>query len=90
MSSGEQLSAYIISEAIKNQDVSCEFVDARALIKTDNNFGGANVDLATSYKLISNFLKNKNIFSVMGGFIASTEAGRRPLFLAVDLIIPRL
>ncbi|MEK7128660.1 MAG: aspartate kinase [Patescibacteria group bacterium] len=75
MSSGEQLSAYIISEAIKNQDVSCEFVDARALIKTDNNFGGANVDLATSYKLISNFLKNKNIFSVMGGFIASTEAG---------------
>jgi len=75
MSFGEQLSAYIISEAIKSRDVLCEFVDSRTVIKTDDNFGSANVDIETSYKLISKRLKNKHILAIMGGFIASTKNG---------------
>ena len=55
MSFGEQLSAYIVSEAIKNRGILCKLVDARTLIKTDDNFGSANVDLKSSDKLISNF-----------------------------------
>ena len=74
MSFGEQLSAYIISEAIKNRGVNCEFVDSRTIIKTDENFGEANVDIKNSYKLTSKKLKNKKL-SVMGGFIASTKKG---------------
>ena len=75
MSFGEQLSAYIVSEAIKNRGILCEFVDARTLIKTDDNFGSANVDLKSSDKLISNYFKNRNTLTVMGGFIASTQKG---------------
>ncbi len=75
MSFGEQLSAYIISEAIKSRGVSCGFIDSRTLIKTDDNFGEADVDIETSYKLISNYFKNKKTLSVMGGFIASTRDG---------------
>ena len=75
MSFGEQLSSYIISEAIKNLNILCEFADARTLIKTDDKFGSANVDLETSYKIISNYFKGKDTITVMGGFIASTEKG---------------
>ena len=75
MSFGEQLSSYIISEAIKSRDVLCEFVDSRTVIKTDDNFGSANVDIGTSYKLISKRLKNKHTLAIMGGFIASTKNG---------------
>ena len=59
MSFGEQLSVYIISEAIKNRNILCEFTDARTLIKTDDKFGSANVDIEKSYKIIS---KIKKIF----------------------------
>ncbi len=75
MSFGEQLSAYIISEAIKNQKIACEFVDARALIKTDDNFGSANVEIQKTYKLIANHFNNNQELSIMGGFIGSTDEG---------------
>jgi aspartokinase/homoserine dehydrogenase 1 len=73
LSFGEQLSAYIIAEAVKNRGALCQFVDARTLIKTDNNFGGAAVDIKESNKLILNYFKIPTKISVMGGFIASTK-----------------
>lgn len=74
MSFGEQLSSYTIGEAIKSRGVLCEFVDSRAVIKTDDNFGSANVDLEKSYKLMSDCFKGKTL-SIMGGFIGSTKTG---------------
>ena len=75
MSFGELLSSYIISEAIKNRGIACEFVDSRTVIKTDDNFGSAKVDIENSYKLLSEKLKEKGALYVMGGFIASTKDG---------------
>ncbi len=83
MSFGERLSSYTIGEAIRSRGVQCEFVDARLVIKTDDNFGNANVDLEKSYKLISDCfsarggstLGGKAILSIMGGFIGSTLQG---------------
>lgn len=75
MSFGEQLSAQIIGEAINSRGVACKFVDSRNLIKTDDNFGSANVDIPKTYKLISNYFKKGPTLSIMGGFIASTNAG---------------
>jgi aspartokinase/homoserine dehydrogenase 1 len=75
MSFGERLSSYVISEAMKNKKIPCEFVDSRVVIKTDDNFGSANVDLEASYKLMSEYFKGKSL-SVMGGFIGSTKDGR--------------
>lgn len=75
MSFGEQLSAYVIAEAIKSRGVECNFVDARNFVKTDDNFGEANVEIETSYKLISDFFIKNPVLSVVGGFIASTKEG---------------
>ncbi len=75
MSFGEQLSSYILSEGIRSKGIPCKFVDARTLIKTDDSFGTANVDIESSYTLISEKLKNENIVSVLGGFIGSTKMG---------------
>ncbi len=75
MSLGEQLSSYIISEAIKNKGIACGFIDSRIVVKTDSNFGEANVDIEVSYKIISDCLKNQVSLSVMGGFIASNKNG---------------
>ncbi len=75
MSFGEQLLAYIISEAIKSRGTVCKFIDSRTIIKTDEKFGSANVDIKNSYKLISKYFKNKPPLSIMGGFIASTKNG---------------
>ncbi|OGI63187.1 hypothetical protein A2818_00035 [Candidatus Nomurabacteria bacterium RIFCSPHIGHO2_01_FULL_40_12] len=74
MSFGEQLSSYVIGEAIKNRGIPCEFIDSRDIIKTDDNFGNANVDLEKSYKLISDCFRGKSL-SIMGGFIGSTKEG---------------
>ncbi len=75
MSFGEQLSAQIIGEAINSRGVACKFVDSRNLVKTDDNFGSANVDIPKTYKLISNYFKKNSTLSIMGGFIASTNSG---------------
>lgn len=84
MSFGEQLSSYTIGEAIKNRGIPCEFIDSRDIIKTDDNFGSANVDIEKSYELMSNCfsarggsaLGGKETLSIMGGFIASTKDGK--------------
>lgn len=73
MSFGEQLSAYIICEAIKNKKIACRFVDVRPLIKTDDNFGSANANLQKTYALISKYFQANSGLSIMGGFIASTD-----------------
>lgn len=75
MSFGEQLSAYIINEAIKAQKINCKFVDSRVLIKTDDNFGSANVNIQKTYALLSSYFQSNPGLSIMGGFIASTDDG---------------
>lgn len=73
---GEQLSSYIISEIIISQGLPAQFIDARQIIKTDSNFGSANVDINLSYAAIANAIGTaKSPLYVMGGFIGSTEDG---------------
>ncbi len=75
MSFGEQLSAYIISEAIKDQKIESKFIDSRSLIKTDDNFGSPNVNIQKTYELLSKHFQANSGLSIMGGFIASTDNG---------------
>lgn len=72
---GERLSSRIAAEAIKNRGIACEFVDSRKIIKTDDNFGSANVEIETSYNLISGRFERMGDIFVMGGFIGSTKDG---------------
>ncbi len=70
LSFGEQLSATIISEVIKN----AEYIDSREIIKTDRNFSNAHVDFRTSIELIKKRFKGFDKTCVLPGFIASSES----------------
>lgn len=73
MSFGERLSAMIICKALGQLIPSALYVDARPLIKTDDNFGHARVNYNKSNALISGFFSKNTYPCVMTGFIGSTE-----------------
>lgn len=75
MSFGERLSAYIISEAIKDQNINAEFLDARKVVRTDTNFGYARVDFETTNKQIQNHFDSHKGLQIITGFIGSSESG---------------
>lgn len=68
MSFGERLSAYIISEAM---DV--EFLDARKIVKTDEDFGSAKVNFSKTNENIREYFKNHKKLQIITGFIGSTD-----------------
>lgn len=75
MSFGERLSAYIIAEAMKDQGIPAEFLDARAVIRTDNLFGNAKVDFAITNKLINDHFATHPSVQIITGFIGTADSG---------------
>lgn len=73
MSFGERLSALIIATATKVEIPFAQFLDARELILTDNNFGNARLLEKESYQQIRNAFSNSSILSIVTGFIGSTS-----------------
>lgn len=73
MSFGERLSAFIIAQAFCGHGIESEFLDARDVLKTDQNFGAARVNIAESYAGIRNHFKNHSALQVITGFIGSTS-----------------
>ncbi len=72
MSFGERLSTTVVSECLRSRGVPAQFCDARTLIKTDTNFGQAEVNYTLTNGLIqAHFAQNESL-QVMTGFIAST------------------
>jgi aspartokinase/homoserine dehydrogenase 1 len=67
LSSGELLSSLIISNIIDD----CLTIDSRNIIKTDSNFGSANVDFTLSDTLILQSITGIQKHVVVPGFIAS-------------------
>ncbi|HEX5169324.1 MAG TPA: bifunctional aspartate kinase/homoserine dehydrogenase I [Cyclobacteriaceae bacterium] len=75
MSFGERLSAYIISEAMKDRGMHAEFLDARQLIRTDDQFGNARVDFETTNQQILTYFQKHDSLQVITGFIGVSESG---------------
>src|SRR5258706_31925 len=75
MSFGERLSAFIICEAFKDQGLPTEYLDARKVVRTDNQFGYAKVDFEVTHKLIRDHFKNHSDVQIITGFIATSESG---------------
>ncbi len=73
LSFGERLSATIISSFFSNNGISAQFCDARKLILTDNQFGGARINFEQSNKKIAEYCKETNALQVVTGFVASTK-----------------
>ena len=75
MSFGERISAYIISQAFKNQGYPMEFWDARKVIRTDTSFGNAKVDFDITNKLVRDHFKHHTDVQIITGFIGTSESG---------------
>ncbi len=76
LSFGERLSAYIVTEAFREQGIDAEYLDARLLVKTDENFGAARVDVETTYQNIRSYFGLRPALQVITGFIGSTHHGQ--------------
>ncbi len=72
MSFGEYLSCYIISQTMIYRGIDCELLDARKIIKTDEQFGNAKVNFEKTYQLIKEYFSNNHKLQIVTGFIAST------------------
>ncbi|MBI5448786.1 bifunctional aspartate kinase/homoserine dehydrogenase I [Candidatus Gottesmanbacteria bacterium] len=72
---GEIFSCSVISLYGKSLDLPFEFVDARELIRTDNNYGNARVDFMETNKRIKAFFASKKDVPIITGFIARTSSG---------------
>ena len=76
MSYGEWLSSKIFATAIQHIGLNAEWVDSRTLIKTNSNYGNAQVDFSSTNALIKkHFETSKPLITVLPGFIASDANG---------------
>jgi len=75
MSYGEFLSCFIISETFNARKISCDFLDTRSVIKTNNNFGNAKVNFELTNALIKKYFSTHHKLQIATGFISSTDNG---------------
>ncbi len=75
LSFGERLSASIIAGFLAEEGKDAAMVDARQLVFTDEQFGEAHVDIATSYSNMREYFADGPEMPVVTGFIASTHNG---------------
>ena len=69
MGTGEMLSSLIISNLIDGS----LYIDSRSFIKTDSNFGFANVDFTLTDNLIRKCISGTQRYTIVPGFIASNQ-----------------
>lgn len=69
---GERLSAFIISEFFSAEGLPSEFLDARKIVFTNDQYGNARVDAAKTYPQIKEYFANHEKLQVVTGFIGTT------------------
>lgn len=76
ISFGELLSSQIVADYYAAINQPCEWLDARKLIRTNNNFGFAAVDFAVTNQLVADKVNasSSNLF-VAPGFVAANADG---------------
>lgn len=73
LSFGERLSSFIISESLQQNKIAAEFLDARHIITTDNNFSDANVLPKITEEKIREYFQNHPRLQIVTGFIGATQ-----------------
>ncbi len=76
LSFGEQLSAYLFYQVLKQDRGDVTYADSRQLIRTDDCYGNAKVDIDTSYRLIKEHFSGVSETTIVPGFIAGTSGGQ--------------
>jgi bifunctional aspartokinase / homoserine dehydrogenase 1 len=69
LSAGERISSLIISAYFENSLL----IDAREIVKTDDNYGNANIDFTLTNSLVRKKILNKKRLIIVPGFISSTS-----------------
>ena len=72
---GERLSTTIITETLKSRGVDAEFLDARKVVKTNDNFGFAEVIFDITNELIRKHFAQTTALQCITGFMGSTIDG---------------
>jgi aspartate kinase len=70
---GELLSTCIISHYLDEAGVSCQWLDVRDLIRTDNNFRDAGIDWEETAEKIKTAIAPTGTIYITQGFIGSTD-----------------
>ena len=73
LSFGERLSTQIITFVLNEKGINAKYIDARDIIKTDSNYGFAEVDFEKTNALINSSLAEKKQVYCITGFIASNK-----------------
>ena len=69
---GERLSAYLISQYMSERGLRAEFLDARQIIVTDQEFNHAKVDFEATNRKITHYFQSHLALQVVTGFIGAT------------------
>lgn len=74
---GELLSSTLLEGLLKSQEVDCEFHNAKKLIRTNSNYGDAEVNFSVTNLLLQEWYAglNQNQIPVVNGFTGSDENG---------------
>ncbi len=72
---GERLSNYIIHLAFRKFGIACDYLDARSVIVTDDQFGSAEVEMEKTLANIQAHFASSDRLQVVTGFIAATGKG---------------
>ncbi len=72
MSYGERLSAHLLTEVLNDRGIRAEYLNARKLVTTDDNFGSAHVDFKVTNRKIANYFTKHKKLQVVTGFIGAT------------------
>ncbi len=75
LSFGERSSAFILSQVLRQYGTHSYYVDARTVIKTNDNFGSAKIYADETYNNIRKLIQENSGIAVITGFIASTRNG---------------
>jgi len=75
LSFGERNSAFIIANALTDNGLVADYLDARRVVKTNDEFGRAKVDFKNTTYNIAEYFDKKVAVQVITGFIGSTEEG---------------
>ena len=75
LSFGERYSALILTSYLKSKGIGSDYLDARDIIVTDKQFGGANVDRKATKRKIQQHFKKQPKLQVVTGFISAARGG---------------
>ncbi len=75
VSFGERLNNFLITSYLNSTGINAEYIDSREIIKTNSQYGRAQVKYDITYKNIKKRLSGVKGIAVITGFIASSEDG---------------